>query len=40
DGTKAMVKAMAEASEQKNALTVIGGGEMGLAAEICIFWHF
>jgi len=34
DGTKAMVKAMAEASEQKNALTVIGGGEMGLAAEM------
>ncbi len=34
DGTKAMVKAMAEASEQNNALTVIGGGEMGLAAEM------
>ena len=34
EGTKAMAKAMAEASEQNNALTVIGGGEMGLAAEM------
>jgi len=34
DGTKAMAKAMADASEQNNALTVIGGGEMGLAAEM------
>ena len=34
DGTKAMAKAMAEASEQNNALTMIVGGEMGLAAEM------
>jgi len=29
-----MAKAMAEATERNNALTVIGGGEMGLAAEM------
>ena len=34
EGTKAMVKAMAEATQNNDALTVIGGGEMGLAAEM------
>ena len=33
-GTKEMVAAMAKASKKNNALTVIGGGEMGTAAEM------